>query len=254
MPTTTSERARSSAPTPPDAAVDHTLDAQRAFGHVLRAARERRGLTIGRIAEVTKVCPSHFQALERGDVGRWPRGLFRRAFFRGYVEMIDLPVAETLEEFIRLFPEDAASATTQAPSRQEAAETLPLVLDDSWHGSKAPVTSRLAAAVIDLGIVMLPALVVWFLGRNPVAAIAIASVSYFTLGTLFLGGSPSAWAWQRRSVLARALSLISRPAAAPAPKPVEEPVEGFRLGEERSWTTDARRVGPPRIRVRFKWS
>lgn len=47
----------------------------------------RRGITLGRIAAVTKVCASHFAALECGDLRRWPKGLFRRAFFRGYVEM-----------------------------------------------------------------------------------------------------------------------------------------------------------------------
>ena len=47
-----------------------------------------------------------FAALERSDLRRWPNGLFRRSFFRDYVRMIGLPVAEACDEFVRLFPDD----------------------------------------------------------------------------------------------------------------------------------------------------
>ena len=56
-------------------------------------------------------------ALERSDVGRWPKGLFRRSFFRGYASMIGVPVDEACEAFSRLFPDEeiVAPVTVVAP-------------------------------------------------------------------------------------------------------------------------------------------
>jgi transcriptional regulator with XRE-family HTH domain len=78
---------------------------QQEFCAALKAARERRGLKLTDISEATKVCPSYFSALERNDLRVWPKGLFRRSFFRAYAGTIGLPVEPTLAEFLRLFPE-----------------------------------------------------------------------------------------------------------------------------------------------------
>ena len=253
----TSECVRSSAPPPPDADVDTTSHSRRAFCLSLKAARERRGVSIATIAETTKVCPSHFVALERGDVARWPHGLFRRAFFRGYVEMIGLPVAETLEEFLRLFPEEAPGPHAAAPRPQPADNAPRLVLDDSWRGVKTPILSRLAAATIDGAVVvLLPGMLARLSGVEPATIVALAAVGYFTIATAVFGESPASWLLRRRAHLAR---IWQRNAgAAPQAKPTAEPIEAFHIGEEVGWTTDARRIRPryqpPRIRVRFKWS
>jgi hypothetical protein len=92
----TSECARSPAGPPPDVAADTPTHSRREFCLALKTARERRGLTIAQIAETTKVCPSHFEALERGELRLWPKGLYRRTFFRGYVTMVGLPVTDML--------------------------------------------------------------------------------------------------------------------------------------------------------------
>jgi hypothetical protein len=226
---------------------------------LLRAARERRGVSITAIAEATKVCPSHFAALERGDLKHWPRGLFRRAFFRGYVSMIGLPIEEMLDEFVRLFPDD--NAAPAAPARTSSTENpLRLTLDLSWHGPRPPIVSRLVSATIDAAAVLFVAgAAAWVSRLDVTTALAIAPVTYFTLATAIVGGSPAAWAIQRRSVVAniwqrsRSVNLITlfSPGAA-------EQIEDYRIGGERSWTTDAHRIRPrqvpPRIRVRFKLS
>ena len=252
----TSERARSSAPPPPDVDADTIIHSRRAFCLALKAARERRGLSIAAIAATTKVCPSHFEALERGDVRHWPQGLYRRTFFRGYVELIGLPIAETTDEFVRLFPA-ADSGPRPAAKRQPAEETLPLLLDESWHGTKTPIGVRLAAAALDAAAVLLfPVALAWLIGASRAPVIAIVAVSYYTIATAWLGESPAAWLLRQRSRLARIWRR--RVDAAPAPKIIAEPRGAFRVGEENEWTTDARRVRPrympPRMRVRFKWS
>jgi hypothetical protein len=221
------------------------------FCLALKAARQRRGITLDAIAAETKVCVSHLAALERGDLRHWPTGLYRRTFFRGYVEMIGLPVAETTAEFVRLFPDDETAAVDQQP----APAALPLMLDASWHGPKAPIVRRALTAAIDAAVVMAAATALAWLARIDVAVtVAVTSVSYFTLATVFLGDGPAAWALAHRPLLTRAWRRGGGTPAAPAAEPVEE----YRVGQERSWTTDARRVRPrdvpPRMRVRFKWS
>lgn len=88
---------------------------QQEFCAALKAARERRGLKLTDISEATKVCPTYFSALERNDLRVWPKGLFRRSFFRAYAGTIGLPVEPTLEEFLRLFPEEEPAAAPPPP-------------------------------------------------------------------------------------------------------------------------------------------
>ena len=67
-------------------------DTPEEFCAALKAARERRGLTLAEISQQTKVTEAHFVALERADLRHWPKGIFRRAFFSNYVRAVGLPV------------------------------------------------------------------------------------------------------------------------------------------------------------------
>ena len=92
-----------------------------------------------------------FAALERGDLKRWPKGLFRRSFFRDYVRMIGLPVAETTDEFVRLFPDDTAKELTRAAAAAndgDESSALRLAFDTAWHGPRTSVLSRLLVVPI----------------------------------------------------------------------------------------------------------
>lgn len=233
---------------PPNSGADITVGSRQSFCLALKAARERRGVTLTQIAAATKVCVSHFAALERNDVRSWPKGLFRRAFFRGYAEMIGLPVAETLDEFVRLFPDDETAALVAPPAADTAA--LRLSLDASWQGPRVPILSRIVTGLIDgVAVLVLAAAITWLAGTHAGTTLAAVSMSYFTLATLLLGDSATAslirWCRAR---------LAARWKAAP-----DEP--GGVVGRAWRWgisvaTTSARRVGPreapPRLRVRFK--
>src|SRR4051812_36631767 len=81
----------------------------------LKAARERKGVTLADIAESTKIPASLFAGLERADLHGWPGGLFRRSFFRDYARAIGIPEAEASATFIRLFP-DATTAVVEPPT------------------------------------------------------------------------------------------------------------------------------------------
>jgi transcriptional regulator with XRE-family HTH domain len=100
---------------PKNVGADDLNQSQQEFCAALKAARERRGLKLTDIAAATKICPSYFSALERNDLRVWPKGLFRRSFFRGYAGAVGLPVDETLAEFLRLFPEEDPAAAAPPP-------------------------------------------------------------------------------------------------------------------------------------------
>ncbi len=76
-----------------------------AFGLELRRARERRGLTLEQVSERTKVSVGHFAGLERGDISRWPAGIFGRAFVRGYAGVVGLDPEELVAAFAQIYPE-----------------------------------------------------------------------------------------------------------------------------------------------------
>lgn len=227
--------------TPPESRED--------FCQALRAARKRRGVTLQDIAAITKVCTSHYEALERGDLRCWPKGIFRRTFFKGYVENIGLPVAETMDAFIALFPEDASAAPPQ-PAATETA--LRLDLDASWHGPKTPLKSRLIVALSDAFAVIAIAVPAAIAGVNIATAAAIAAMAYFTLGMVLFGESPAARAKRSRNV--SAAPDVATPTQDVVIVREEPPAQ--ELPRERPWVSDARRVRPrdmsPRTRVRIK--
>ena len=223
---------------------------QQEFCAALKAARERRGLKLTDIAAVTKVCPSYFSALERNDLRVWPKGLFRRSFFRGYASTVGLPVEPLLEEFMRLFPEDERAAA--APVPESEAEPARLILDESWHGVKVPVAWRFVVAAADAVAIAIPCVAVTLLQPVPlVLAFAVTALGYFTLATLLLGETPATFCLHRRERIIRLARTWLVPATSAATTQSEP-------AEARPWFSDARRTRPrsqaPGLRVRFKVS
>ena len=86
------------------------------FGPRLRLERERKGIALSDIAVATKIKESLFAELERGDISKWPQGIFRRAHLCAYVSAIGLPTQPVLAEFLRLFPSDDADADGMKPA------------------------------------------------------------------------------------------------------------------------------------------
>ena len=75
------------------------------FGPVLRAARERKGITLKQLAGETKLSVELWTALEEGDLTRWPRQVFARSYIRDYADRVGLDGVEIVNEFCRLYPE-----------------------------------------------------------------------------------------------------------------------------------------------------
>lgn len=220
------------------------------FCRALKVTRERRGISLEDIAGVTKVCVSHFDALERGDLRHWPKAIFRRAFFRGYIEMIGLPIADAMNEFARLFPDDdpAKPEAADAP----AAAPLRLGLDSSWHGPRTPIQVRIKHAIVDVMVVLAAAAVAWLAGAGFAGAAATGAIVYFTLARVLIGDSPAAWMthWLGSKAGVAEAAVPAATVVEPAEAPVSRPVHA------REWRSDARRVrqrdAKSRVRLRFK--
>jgi hypothetical protein len=75
------------------------------FGPVLRAARERRGISLHELADDTKVSVDLWKDLEDSDFSRWPSRIYARTYIREYAVQVGLDPDTIVNEFCRLFPE-----------------------------------------------------------------------------------------------------------------------------------------------------
>ncbi len=130
----------------------------RSFGAWLQRERERRGITLRSIADRTKIGAGLLQGLERGDVSRWPGGIYRRAFIRGYADAVGLDADLVLANFERVFPSDPAApiSAAAAPPPLEAPEMRLALATPAVDGT---MVSAMKTAGRDLACVFACALV-----------------------------------------------------------------------------------------------
>ena len=176
------------------------------LGAWLRRERERAGVTLETIAARTKVARTLLEALERNDVSRWPNGIFRRAFVRGYASQIGLDPDYAVALFIRAFegrwpPRRSWIGPLRGRppcprGRPEPSLRLTLAPEVSrWQEALA----RLGAATTDLMAPITLALPSGLLGGLSLfwIVLAVVAVLYLTVGTLVLGTTPGLWMMQR---------------------------------------------------------
>jgi cytoskeleton protein RodZ len=114
------------------------------FGQKLRAARERRGVSVRDISDRTKFSVAAVEALERNDASRLPGGIFARAFVRSYAAEVGLDPDATVREFIARFDVEPAPSRVVADdgsSAGAASAAVPTIL-------KLVALSLVAAAII----------------------------------------------------------------------------------------------------------
>jgi transcriptional regulator with XRE-family HTH domain len=184
---------------------DEDLPIIQDLGAWLRRERERAGITLETIAARTKVARTLLEGLERNDVSRWPNGIFRRSFIRGYASQIGLDPDYAVALFIRAFDGsqaspvlDRATARAAAVSAGRAEPSLRLTLAPEvsrWQEALA----RLGAATTDLMAPITLALPSGLLGGLSMfwIVLAVVGVLYLTVGTLLLGTTPGLWMMQR---------------------------------------------------------
>jgi cytoskeletal protein RodZ len=69
------------------------------FCDELRWERERRHVSIEKICEETKVASRHLRALEAGDYGELPGGVFRKGIVRSYLGALGLEETSWIDRF-----------------------------------------------------------------------------------------------------------------------------------------------------------
>ena len=172
------------------------------FGPVLRAARERQGVTLKQLASETKLSVELWEALEDNNLVRWPKRVFARSYVRDYAERIGLDADEVVNEFCRLFPEwgDRRAERVIREKAQIIAHDL------SWEDLPAPPhrrssdraasaapgffgrhRTRLVAVAIDAPVMLGLGFAGVLVGFSYWPSAAVAAVCYSSLGTFFIG-------------------------------------------------------------------
>jgi transcriptional regulator with XRE-family HTH domain len=194
-----------------------------AFGARLKAAREATGVTIDQIAASTKISAALLEGLERGDVSRWPCGLFRRSYLRDYLRMTGLPPDPIVAEFVRLFPhpDDHSPVIERVPaSTEHPPAPLSITFADDRAGHPSRLRARLAAASIDGAIVAaLSTAATLTLSVEPGMGLAGVAVAYHAGATIALGSTIGArWMAERRVIRWKRSGVRAAPAEDPSPK------------------------------------
>jgi cytoskeletal protein RodZ len=119
------------------------------FGSRLRAARERKGISLREIAGRTKISIALLEALERNDISRLPGGIFSRAFVRAYANEVGIEPEVAIQDFLTQFPHD--SVVAGHPRTDKVEDT---VLFESERRVASSLLWILAASVAVAGAVL----------------------------------------------------------------------------------------------------
>jgi hypothetical protein len=184
----------------------------------LRRERERRQIPLSSISANTKISVSLFEALERGDVSRWPSGIYRRSFVRAYAQAIGLDPDTVAREFTEQFPDPAepppaAESTPPAHQTKGVESPAPLALAPVSRRSSvrvkipepgkpfaqghllAGMRERLVAVACDGGVVVAIALCVFIVCGKFWLPLGVVMLAYYLGGILVLGNTPGVCLW-----------------------------------------------------------
>ena len=118
------------------------MSPQETFVTRLRRNRERNRMSIQEIAAQTRVKPELLQALENNDLSEWPRGLYARAWIRGYATAVGLDPVDTVDEFCRLFPQGDRRANGTIRQIAQIVASPPEYADEISHEDRRSSAPR----------------------------------------------------------------------------------------------------------------
>lgn len=75
-------------------------------GQRLHDERKKQGLTLGQVADATKIREEFLAAIEKGEYDKLPSSSYAKGFVRSYTRFLELPEKETLALFRREFKGD----------------------------------------------------------------------------------------------------------------------------------------------------
>jgi transcriptional regulator with XRE-family HTH domain len=194
------------------------------FGPVLRAARERRGLSLHELAVRTKVRVDLWGDLEDSDLSRWPARIYARAYVRDYATRVGLDADHIVNEFCRLFPE---YGDRRADSLLRShADIVQHELD--WQDEPPPTgdrratdrpagrallvrhLDRIVAVGLDVKVVVLVAGLARLAEMSFWPSLAVTAVLYHAVGVLLFDRSAGAVLSERFLKLLRSMRVARR--------------------------------------------
>lgn len=114
------------------------------LGEKLRQAREERGISIGEVAEQTRISPHYIELIESDDYRTLPGGIFNKGFVKSYAKYVGIDESEALQDYSRLI-------SSQAGELSEEPKTYrPEVLTDERSSSSFLPTLIFAAVILGL--------------------------------------------------------------------------------------------------------
>lgn len=120
------------------------------LGQRLKAEREKRGLTIEKLAAETRIHARHFEAIEEDRTADLPSGFFYRSFVRQYARLLDLAEADYMPAIQRSLDDEASQMDgreTALPQRNIELPPMPTGRFNAGLEARRWLT-RLAALVV----------------------------------------------------------------------------------------------------------
>lgn len=65
----------------------------------LAGLRQQKGISLGQIAQETKICVRYLDAIERGQFGKLPGGIYNISYIRQYARAIDCDAGRLLDRY-----------------------------------------------------------------------------------------------------------------------------------------------------------
>lgn len=183
------------------AALPRNSQADQSFGPRLRRERERRKIALASIAANSKISASLFEDLERGDVSRWPSGIFRKSFIRAYAQAVGLDPDETAREFLERFPDPNPDLAPRTPSAAPAETStavrlaaVPASTAERTPMNRRPLTpaERAVSIAWDAGMIITLGLLLYAVFGSLWMPLCVVMAIYYAGGILLFGGTPGA--------------------------------------------------------------
>jgi cytoskeletal protein RodZ len=113
------------------------------LGEKLREAREERGLSVGEIAEQTRISPHYIDSIERDDYKPLPGGIFNKGFVKSFAKSVGINEQEAVADYTR-----QATASDIALVDEQKLYKPEVLTDDNSGKSMLPT---IITAVVILG-------------------------------------------------------------------------------------------------------
>ncbi len=121
------------------------------LGEKLREAREARDISIGEVAEQTRISPHYVESIERDDYKPLPGGIFNKGFVKSIAKYVGVDEQEALADYAR-----QAAAAEMAQSSEQVLYRPEVLTDDHSGRSMVPtvITAILILAIMTAAVLL----------------------------------------------------------------------------------------------------